>query len=72
VVGSAEGGAARVEERRVRLGARADGQVEILSGLREGERVVVRGERPLRSGAEVRPSALSDGLEPGSGGGGRE
>jgi HlyD family secretion protein len=73
VTGAADGGGARVEERRVRLGARADGQVEILSGLREGDRVVVRGERPLRTGMEVRPSALSDGVAPERGdGGGRE
>lgn len=70
VTGSADGGGARVEERRVRLGARADGQVEILSGLNEGDRVVVRSERPLQPGSEVRPSALSDGLGPGNGGGG--
>lgn len=70
VTEGADGGGARVEERRVRLGERADGQVEILSGLREGERVVVRSERPLQPGSEVRPSALSDGLGPGNGGGG--
>jgi HlyD family secretion protein len=73
VTDGSDGGGARVEERQVRLGARADGQVEILSGLREGERVVVRGERPLKPGSEVRPSALSDVPEPeGGGGGGRE
>ncbi|OJT22940.1 hypothetical protein BO221_18755 [Archangium sp. Cb G35] len=73
VTNGADGGGPRVEERQVRLGARADGQVEILSGLREGERVVVRSERPLKPGTEVRPSALSDVPEPeGGGGGGRE
>ncbi|MFY0524369.1 efflux RND transporter periplasmic adaptor subunit [Archangium gephyra] len=72
VTGEADG-KARVEERQVRLGARADGQVEILSGLREGDRVVVRSERPLKPGTEVRPSALSDTPAPeGGGGGGRE
>jgi len=73
VTGGADGGGARVEERQVRLGARADGQVELLSGLREGDRVVVRSERPLKPGSEVRPSALSDAPAPeGGGGGGRE
>jgi multidrug efflux pump subunit AcrA (membrane-fusion protein) len=73
VTAGGDGGGPRVEERQVRLGARADGQVEILSGLREGERVVVRSERPLKPGSEVRPSALSDTPAPeGGGGGGRE
>lgn len=48
-----------VEPRQVRVGARADGQAEILDGLRVGERVVSRGVGPLRAGAEVRPSVLS-------------
>jgi multidrug efflux pump subunit AcrA (membrane-fusion protein) len=61
---------ARVEARQVRLGARADKQVEILSGLKEGDRVVVRSERPLQSGSEVRFSALSEGGTRGVGGGG--
>lgn len=55
---------ARVEERRVQLGRRADGQVEVLSGLRPGERVVVRSAGELRPGAGVKLSALSEGAAP--------
>ncbi|MFP2934866.1 efflux RND transporter periplasmic adaptor subunit, partial [Pyxidicoccus sp. 3LG] len=68
VVQAGDGGIPRVVEREVRVGARADGQVEILSGLEEGDRVVVRGEKPLQSGMQVRPSALSDPAGPGLGG----
>ncbi|NPC85039.1 HlyD family efflux transporter periplasmic adaptor subunit, partial [Pyxidicoccus fallax] len=70
VVREGQGGAAQVQAREVRVGARADGQVEILSGLEEGDRVVVRAEKPLQPGMRVRPSALSDpaGQEPGRGG----
>ncbi|MDY7229517.1 efflux RND transporter periplasmic adaptor subunit [Hyalangium rubrum] len=72
VKGGESGSAPQVEAREVRVGARADGQAEILSGLQEGERVVVRSQRPLQSGTEVRPSALSDSGPQGVGGGGRE
>lgn len=42
------------QERILRLGMRtADGQVEVLSGLRQGERLVVRGGEALRSGVAV-------------------
>ena len=50
----------RVEQRQVRVGARADGQAEILSGLRPGDRVVSRSAGPLKDGATVRPSILSE------------
>ncbi len=49
-----------VAARRVRVGARADGQAEILSGLRAGDRVVSRSAGPLTDGAPVRPSILSE------------
>ncbi|MCP3140710.1 efflux RND transporter periplasmic adaptor subunit [Pyxidicoccus xibeiensis] len=68
VVEAGDGGTPRVVAREVRVGARADGQVEVLSGLKEGDRVVVRGEKPLQSGMAVRPSALSDPAGPGPGG----
>ncbi|MFP2909866.1 hypothetical protein ACLESD_33470, partial [Pyxidicoccus sp. 3LFB2] len=71
VVQGGEGGSpAQVQVREVQVGARADGQVEILSGLEEGDRVVVRGEKPLQPGMQVRPSALSDPSAPGLGGAG--
>jgi RND family efflux transporter MFP subunit len=46
-----EGGVARA--RSLKLGLRVDGQVEVLEGLREGERVVVDGALTLREGLEV-------------------
>jgi HlyD family secretion protein len=70
VTGGSEGAEAQVEVRQVRVGERADGQVEILSGLQEGDRVVVRSQRPLKPGMAVRASALSDSGEGGRGGGG--
>jgi multidrug efflux pump subunit AcrA (membrane-fusion protein) len=62
----------RVEPRRVRIGARADGQVEVLEGLRPGERVVARAGKPLQGGEQVQPSAISEGVDrPGAQGGGQ-
>jgi membrane fusion protein (multidrug efflux system) len=46
-----ENRARRVE---VRLGQRLPGEVEVLSGLRDGEQVVVRGIQRLRNDAPVR------------------
>jgi HlyD family secretion protein len=46
-------------ERQVKIGRRVDEQVEVLTGLRAGERVVVRSAQPLTPGAQVRLSAIS-------------
>ena len=43
-----------VEERQVKTGVTFDGSVEILEGLSEGERVVIRGNEALRQGQQVR------------------
>lgn len=43
----------RVAKREVRVGRRRPGQVEILSGLAPGERVVAEGTQKARPGAEV-------------------
>jgi len=51
----------RVQERQVTLGQRRQGQVEILSGLKAGDRYVVRSSRPLRDGDKIRPSIFSKG-----------
>ncbi len=47
-------GEERVTRRNVSLGQRTLGSVEVVSGLDEGERVVVRGVQRLRDGAPIR------------------
>ncbi|MBD2446710.1 efflux RND transporter periplasmic adaptor subunit [Nostoc sp. FACHB-152] len=53
-------GQPKVAARPVTLGKKADEKVEILSGLQPGERYVVRSGRPLKDGAAVRLSILSE------------
>jgi membrane fusion protein (multidrug efflux system) len=43
-----------VTERRIQIGLAFDGMVQVLSGLKEGDRVVVRGNESLREGQTVR------------------
>lgn len=49
-----DGGKVSVTERRIEIGLAFDGLVQVLSGLDEGERVVVRGNESLREGQTVR------------------
>jgi HlyD family secretion protein len=50
----------KVLARQVTLGDRRDGKVVILSGLKEGDRVVVRSGGKLQDGDSVRVSVLSE------------
>lgn len=61
VVTGGEGGTqATVTAREVTLGEQANGKVEILSGLRAGERFVARSGRPLKNGQPISLSILSE------------
>ena len=46
--------------RKVTLGDRRDGKVVILSGLQEGDRIVVRSGGKLQDGDAVKLSVLSE------------
>jgi HlyD family secretion protein len=54
-----EGEEAKAEARKVTIGARANGKVEIISGLAPGERFIVRSTRPLKDGEKVRLSRIA-------------
>jgi HlyD family secretion protein len=51
---------AEVKARQVKIGAKADGKVAILSGLEAGDRFITRSSRPLKDGDKVVLSALSE------------
>ncbi len=52
-----------VSAREVKIGKNVDGKVEILSGLQAGEKFVARSGEPLKDGAAVRLSILSEKAE---------
>ena len=61
MVNGGEGGRqATVTARAVTLGETANGNVEILSGLKPGERFVARSGRPLKNGETVGVSIISE------------
>ncbi len=60
VVNGGEGGKITVTDRTVTLGERANGKVEILSGLKPGERFVARSGKPLKNGETVGLSIISE------------
>ena len=47
----------RVVQRVLKLGDAAGGWVEVLSGLKEGERIVIAGQHKLKDGASIRLGA---------------
>ena len=49
-----------VEQREITLGQSVDGIVQVLSGIEEGERVVVEGGQVLSNGAKVRDISSTD------------
>jgi len=56
-----------LEERKVRLGLQGSTRIEVLSGLTEGERVVVGSRDEFRAGMKVTPKEIEVG-RPGAGG----
>ncbi len=48
-----------VRERLVRTGLTFDGSIEVLEGLVEGERIVIRGNEALQQGQQVHVSGES-------------
>ena len=56
-----------LEERKVRLGLQGNTEIQVLSGLAEGDRVVVGSRNEFRAGMKVDPKEIQIG-QPGSGG----
>jgi HlyD family secretion protein len=60
---AAGGPQTKVVARRVTIGQRQDGQVEVLSGISPGDRLVTRSSKALKDGDPVRLSAISEGAQ---------
>jgi membrane fusion protein (multidrug efflux system) len=52
------------ERRRVTLGTRTPGKVEVLSNLAAGEMIITHGSLKVRPGSAVRIRAIDDGTRP--------
>jgi multidrug efflux pump subunit AcrA (membrane-fusion protein) len=52
-----------LEERKVQLGIQGNTRIEITSGLKEGDRVVVGGRSEFRDGMKVTPKELDGGRQ---------
>jgi RND family efflux transporter MFP subunit len=50
----------RLEERRVQLGLESNNRVEVLSGLNEGDRVVIGSRSEYRVGDQVEPKPIAE------------
>jgi len=55
-----EGQEAKAQARKVRIGNRSDGRVEIVSGLSAGEKYIVRSTKPIKDGESVKLSGISE------------
>ena len=55
-----------VEERHIRLGLEDEKRVEILTGLNEGDRVVIGNRSQFRNGQKVQPKEVSSAAETGT------
>lgn len=56
----------RIEERRVQLGLESNNRIEIVSGLSEGERVLIGSRSEFRTGDRVEPKPIAENQEAGS------
>lgn len=54
----------QVEKRKIKMGSRRRGEVEVLDGLSVGERVIVHGADKARAGQTVRIKGVQDGQQP--------
>lgn len=57
-----------LEERKVHLGLQGSSRIEVLSGLNQGDRVVVGSSNEFRAGMKIRPKEI-DASQPGQAGG---
>ena len=55
-----------VEERRVRLGVEDEKGVEVLSGLNDGDRVIIGNRSEFRNGQKIQPKEISAAPKSGS------